>query len=78
MKYQYFLVHETYAYGDIVRKSYGLVAATTKNNEIAVVESYSDVCSDFELIDQFVKNCNRLSLSIIHFEDTVDDFLKNL
>ena len=48
-------------------------------DETAVVlSSFSDVCSEAELLLPLIETCNSLQLDPIHLADVVDDFLGSL
>ena len=60
------------------RKSYGVAAVCDYEDVETVLKSFVDVCSDREATENFVSRCNTHELSILHFNDAVEDFLAEI
>ena len=60
------------------RESYGIAAVCEEDGHETVVQSFVDVCSERSAIVTFVEKCNRLTLSLWHFYDAVEDFMAEL
>lgn len=54
--------------------SYGIAVFSNKDtqNPILVIE---DITTDRKALDEFVKKCNDLELSILHIHDVIEDFI---
>ena len=77
MELHYDIVEEKYFLNGKIRISYGLVACVAKNDDdiSTIVATVSDVTCDREKIERLVRNCNEMRLSLIHFNDAIEDFL---
>ena len=73
----YGIVEKTYVLENVVRVSYGIAAYQTADNEgmASLSATIHDITNDKEKLMAFVETCNRLSLSIVHLSDVVEDFL---
>ena len=43
-----------------------------------ILQAYIDLSSNRQMVASFVELCNRLQLSIVHFQDAVDDFVSSI
>ncbi|MBQ8208900.1 MAG: hypothetical protein IJZ89_09240 [Clostridia bacterium] len=77
MKSRYYTVKDEYCIDGKVYRSYGVIMAEVINEEITVLSSAHDLSKDHEKIERFVKKCNELDLSPIHFFDAVFDLLED-
>ncbi len=72
----YEFIEETYICNDQIRASYGIAAyMTSSENERIIIASAKDLSSDRSRVLKLVHQCNRLHLSLMHFEDIIEDFL---
>jgi hypothetical protein len=71
------MVSETYIVGDHTRTSYGIVAYADADEEgsATIIASARDLCVDKIAVEALVQRCNQLGLSLIHFDDIIQDFL---
>ena len=77
MNITYGMIEEHYSLGNDMRISYGVAAYTDVSQEgtASILASFHDITSDRLRIASLINNCNRLKISIIHFEDVIEDFL---
>lgn len=73
----YGVVKETYLLGENEREAYGLVAYADAEEDgtATIVALASDLTDRRELVEALAVRCNRGNLSLIHFDDVVEDFL---
>ena len=73
----YGVTEESYSLGGERRVSYGIACyiAVEHDGTANIYLSVHDVCADKQKLTAFVEKCNQLKLSLIHFEDVLDDFL---
>lgn len=72
MNCQYIVVKNTYPNNENISASFGI--AVTDESEI-ILETISDITSDYERIFRLVSMCNQMQLAPIHLQDVVADFL---
>ena len=77
MNITYGLVEEKYFVGVDVRVSYGVAAFADADvdGSATIVLSIHDISSDREILSKLVSLCNRMKLSIHHFNDIIEYFL---
>ena len=77
MNITYGLVEEKYFVGVDVRVSYGVAAFADADvdGSATIVFSIHDISSDRENLIKLISSCNRMKLSIHHFNDIIEDFL---
>lgn len=77
MNITYGLTEELYTLGTDIRIAYGIAAYSDANEDgiATIVASVHDVAADKQSLADLVLWCNRLKLSLIHFNDIVEDFL---
>ena len=75
----YGISEEIYSSDKEKRKAYGIVAYANFDKEklAVIVDSVRDISSDKKQIEELVRLCNELELSLLHFHDVVTDFLLN-
>lgn len=73
----YGLIYEEYYLGDKARVSYGVAvyADPATDGTVTVVASAHDLSGDKDRVTELVDKCNSLQLSLLHFDDVIDDFL---
>ena len=73
----YGVSEEVYAINEERRVSYGIVAYADSETDgtATIVASERDVSSKKSEIEDLVRKCNELKLSLLHFFDVVEDFL---
>ncbi len=73
----YGLIQEQYILGDETRISYGVAAYADPefDGTVTVVASAHDLSGDKNVMTDFVNKCNELQLSLLHFDDVIEDFL---
>ena len=73
----YGMVEEKFTAGENIRVSYGIVAYSDfeRDGTATIVASAKDLSNDKQRIKDLVKTCNRLQLSLLHFDEVVSDFL---
>ena len=73
----YGIVEEQYYLEGNIRKSYGIVAYPSADNDnIAVVLiTVNDITSDRLKLAELIKKCNFYKVSLIHIESVIEDFL---
>lgn len=73
----YGVVKETYLLGEVKREAYGLVAYANvvEDGTATIVASASDLTDKRELVEELASKCNVGNLSLVHFNDVVEDFL---
>lgn len=78
MRVTYGMIEENYISERESRRAYGIaVYADAKNDSSAeMVAAVHDVTSDRKQMDELIEKCNRLSLSPVHLQEVIDDFLK--
>ena len=74
MNCHYIVVREDYMDEKNPRTAYGIAAVVEYDGCTVVMESISDVCSEFAPIHQLVQYCDTLQLELIHLRDVVEDF----
>ena len=74
MNCHYIVVRENYLDDSNPRTAYGIAAVAEYDGCTAVIQSISDVCSEFAPVQQLVQCCNALQLELIHLRDVVEDF----
>ncbi len=72
---KYIVVKNEYIDGENTRVSYGIAAIENCNGTDCVLESVSDISSDFGAVETLVNICNAEELDPMHIEDVVNDFL---
>ena len=75
---KYIVVKNEYIDGENTRVSYGIAAIENCDGVDCVLESVSDIFSDFYAVETLVNVCNEEELDPIHIKDVVNDFLANL
>ena len=75
---KYIVVKNEYIDGENTRVSYGIAAIENCDGVDCVLESVSDIFSDFYEVETLVNVCNVEELDPIHIKDVVNDFLANL
>ena len=78
MKYRYLMIQSEFPHGESTRVGYGVAAVVNYDETAVVLSSFSDVCSEAELLLPLIETCNSLQLDPIHLADVVDDFLGSL
>ena len=73
----YGVSEEIYVLGDSKRTAYGLVAyADAELDGTAIIAaSARDITSSRERAEELAATCNRLGLSLLRFDDVIEDFL---
>ena len=68
---------EIYQLGKSKRTAYGLVAYADAKSEgtAIIVASARDITNYRDRAEELAAICNRLGLSLIHFDDVIEDFL---
>ena len=76
----YGISKEIYQLGDTTRETYGMVAYSNADTcgSTVIVASARDITCNVRRIGCLVKKCNEGGLSIIHFNDVVEDFIWEL
>ncbi len=74
---RYGLSEEKYFFENGERISYGIVAYADSqaDGSASIVASFHDLSVDKSVLEKLVDDCNRLHLSLLHFSDTIADFL---
>ena len=75
---KYIVVKNEYIDGENTRVSYGVAVIENCDGTDCVLESISDISSDFGAVETLVNVCNVEELDPIHIEDVVNDFLAAL
>jgi hypothetical protein len=75
---KYIVVKNEYIDGENTHVSYGIAAIDNCDRMDCVLETVSDISSDFCAIETLVNVCNAEELDPIHIEDVVNDFLAAL
>lgn len=77
MSITYGIIEEIYSLNGAVRLSYGLAvyADAALNGTSTVVASAHDVSSDKDRLLKRIRQFNRLQLSLIHWDDILEDLL---
>lgn len=79
MTVTYGIVEEKYSIGENTRISYGISVTDYESGaEAAVVCLVHDITSDKAKLQELVRKCNSASLSVIHFQDVIEDFLAEI
>lgn len=74
MKYRYYVIKETYMAEEMSRTAYGVAVGVEQDGCLFTLESFSDVCSEREGLDELVGMCNSLELDCDHLRDVLEDF----
>lgn len=74
---KYGLAEEKYFFEKEERISYGIVAYADSQTDgsASIIASFHDLSGDKSVLEKLVYDCNRLHLSLLHFSDTIQDFL---
>ena len=72
---KYIIVSSTYYNADKCRTAFGIAAIIEGDEYLTVVEEYSDLTDQRELIKQLVDKCNESELELIHLKGVVEDFM---
>ena len=72
MDCKYILIRDTYACDTDSHIGYGIAAV---DHESKIVSAASDLSCNESEVAGLVKMCNELELSIVHFQDVIEDFL---
>ena len=77
MSITYGVVKESYILDGVSRKAYGLVAYADAelDGTATIVASARDLTENRERIEAFARRCNEGKISLVHFDDVVEDFL---
>ncbi len=72
----YGIIKQEYILGGSSRSSYGIAAYANADEEgtACVIYSVSDICCNYDKINDFVNLCNKMQLSVLHLDDAVVDF----
>ena len=72
----YGITEEIYSLGDNQRVSYGIAAYSNSaiDSTATIIVSVRDVSADKNSVEHLVNLCNKLSVSILHLEDVIEDF----
>lgn len=73
----YGVSEETYPLGKSTRTTYGIVAYADAeiDGTATIVVSARDITESRESAEELAAACNRLGLSLVHFDDVIEDFL---
>lgn len=71
----YVVVKSTYYLFDEELEVYGAALIEHNQEDFSIIKTYPDLTKQKENALEFVKKCNRMSLSQIHFRNAVEDFL---
>ncbi len=78
MGYTYNVFESELIWSDMSEKSYG-VALCVNNGEVTMIlKVVPNISSSKRDLSRFVKLCNRLSLSPIHFYDVIEDYIAEM
>ena len=72
MDCSYKLIRGTYPDENGTHTGYGIAAINS--NSVTISAAYDLSCDESE-VTELVRRCNELKLSLVHFQDVVDDFL---
>ena len=75
MEYHYVIVDSIIEDPSHSRRCYGIALVSVCEGIPSVLESFLDVSSDREQIQQLVALCNDLKIDPIHLPDVLDDYL---
>ena len=77
MSITYGVVKEIYALGSEKRSAYGLVAYydAEEDGTATIVASAHDLSDDEAAVEMLAERCNDGDLSLVHFDDVIEDFL---
>lgn len=77
-EFHYDIIEERYYLNDNTRVSYGIVAyaGAEPDNIAEVIVTVNDVSCDRQKLTELISICNDMSLSVIHLQDVVRDFLE--
>lgn len=77
MNVTYGVVRQVYILGEQHRCAYGLVAYANADQDgtATIIASANDISSDMQSVCELADKCNQGKLSLIHFDDIVEDFL---
>ena len=73
----YGLIKETYMIEDNEMKSYGIAVFENikAENVVLILDSVRNISTDRAKVENLIKKCNELNLSVIHLQDVIDDML---
>ena len=68
---------EIYSYKGAIREAYGLVAYDNAEYDgtLTIVAAANDLSCDETKLQELANKCNEGNLSLVHFNDIVNDFL---
>lgn len=71
----YGVTEEKYSINGDVRNSYGIACYSDVDEcgSATIIRSVRDITSDYEMITEVVRKFNTNKLSLIHFDNVVDD-----
>ena len=72
MDCKYILIRDTYSDDNGNHTGYGIVAV---DHESKIVSAATDLSCNKDEVARLVQMCNELELSLVHFQDVVEDFL---
>ncbi len=56
------------------RTCYGIAAITVNDGVEVILQSFVDLSSDRSAVEELVRLCNELELSLCHLPDVIEDF----
>ena len=72
MDCKYILVRDTYSDDNGSHVGFGIIAV---DRELNTISAALDLSCDESKVADLVCKCNELELSLVHFQDVVEDFL---
>lgn len=71
----YVIVKSTYYLFDEEVEVYGAALIEKNGEDFSIIKTYPDLTKQKEKAIEFVRKCNCMSLSQMHFQNAVEDFL---
>ena len=71
----YVVVKSTYYLFDKEVEVYGAALIENNREDFSIIKTYPDLTKQKDKVLEFVRKCNCMSLSQMHFQNAVEDFL---
>ncbi len=78
MGYIYNVFESELIWSDVSEKTYGIALCVNEGDITMILKVVPNISSSSKGLSRFVKLCNRLSLSPIHFYDAVEDYIATM